>query len=235
MSPDITGEAGELLEVDYSVENIGGMVDKQDIRFLTSSPRAAIPDSVVLLPQEDDLDHFEGDTDQAEIQSGVTFEQDLALGLDGSDNGAYRIWSNSGLNNYPERGDTFRVWVRTNDNSSQRHRIVFGSQSGGWRSNGGYALELNTAGGYISVIYFDSNGDYNDDSRSDFNFDNNTWYESELIWGDTDITHRLLDQEGNELETVTLSDTTWNTGGVGLGNATSGTETTYIENYRMFE
>ena len=168
---------------------------------------SAIPDGTVLLPEEDDLNHFVGDTELFSVDNGdKSREQEFVLtSNDGPD-----IYSSSGLPNYPSVGDTHEIWFwaaetdwgfdlgfaasdRVNDADAYQTRI---------RSDGSFELNRRDSG---SKIDLDTTG---------FSISTQEWYRLEMGHeSNGDISVSLIDESQNVLETLNANDTTHITDG----------------------
>ena len=93
---------------------------------LMSTRVDAIPDSAVLIPEENDLTNFDGPTSDHEIieTSPASEFTGLAWNVKGEGN---TVISKSGLDNYPTRGDTFHTKFYL-DNSDDVAQAAFNGQ-----------------------------------------------------------------------------------------------------------
>ena len=180
----------------------------------------AIPDSVILLPESDDLDHFGGDTGQFTIDdTSPVYEpfesvdnNQLSLKLPAATN---EIGSSSGLDNYPSTDTTFRFAVQpaTSDDSV---RLAYSTDTPNDHENGdSYAIDINPDNGFIRSYYWDggSFGDILIDADLSWNLGEMHSVEF-LHESDGSITCSVFDKDGATLvDAATASDSTYITDG----------------------
>ena len=178
---------------------------------------------IVLKPEENDLDHFTGDTGGAEINSDspILFDD---LSLKASSTGFQdRFISTTGLERYPEVENVFSVYTQVE--SGGQPGVLWGVQD----YNNFYQVIISTSGDEISIgkdglhTHDDTIGGPESVSLSD-----NTWYEIEVEWhanGDLIASIYDIDQSDgerqNELGNVTANDTDYTSGGIGFGYSES--------------
>lgn len=166
--------------------------------------------------EDGDISEYQYDTGSFSVQNTVVKEGSLALRIDNGTNQHISSFPGDGLPYYPEAGDTFRWWGRT---SVSEHWILlyFGSQKGTGGPDDrpdGYATFLNFANSEFILRKRESNTNYKLASTP-FNYSLDTWYDVEIQWGtDGTIVLRLLDSNGNELASVSATDTTFTSGGI---------------------
>ena len=198
---------------------------------------SAIPDTVVL-PESDDLEHFEGDTGQYEINDDepVIFTEVNNLSVKNTSGSSEedRIVSFSGLDNYPEQGDTFSCFLRE-DGSQPLAIMLFGVQN--------YDFEFYGAGIADGVSEFrlfkDGLGGGDTIASTSVSLSTEEWYDVEVEWEtDGTITARLfeVDQSSGErqsqMESISATDTDYSNGGVGFAKGLSSGNATF-DFYRL--
>ena len=183
---------------------------------------SAIPDSVVFLPEEDDLDNFGGATSDYVIDSSQpkfnTEFTDLSLKVD-----AVRpdyIGSLSGLNRYPKVGETHRVAIFLEDTDSWP-RVHFGCDSVSGVSNS-YSVNLRRPNDEdrLEIDRYDD-GDRNSGIADINNVGLNVgeWHEVEILHeANGDMTVTLFDNNGSEIDSLNHNDDTHITDGEYDGN-----------------
>jgi len=173
----------------------------------------AIPDGV-LLPESDDLDNFDGDVEDYDINddSPVIYTEQNNLSLKQSDEGEVSIESTSGLNRYPERGEKFAYYFQGTSGDPDAV-FKFGLQD----SSNFYSVMLRLGSDSLRIR---KDGDNEDIESVSVSFD--TWYDIEVEWeSNGDITVRLfdVDQSGNresEIGSVSTTDSEYESGGIGF-------------------
>ncbi|MFW5929949.1 MAG: hypothetical protein ACOCT0_05985 [Halobacteriota archaeon] len=134
------------------------------------------------------------------------------------------MYSFSGLSIYPERGDRIRYFHRDNDSAGW---LKFGAQDTG-----------DHYGFRVGSRYADSLQFYKDGSLvegSDFDMNADEWYEVEIDYGASDpdnITARVYEIDGTEVGNLTVTDTDYDSGGVGFQSLERG-GTMYWDDVRV--
>lgn len=157
-----------------------------------------IPNSVVLLPESDDLAHFSGDTGSFDINDNspvlpVANNNDLSLKLSGSN--TREIGSNSGLDNYPSVDVTFEVSHYVDVANSTAVELYYNvDRATGIISNGsGYGLNIRPDNSDIGVFRRDS-GSFSSIDIQNYNW-NTGWYswsvthqsDGTIVWSVTEV------------------------------------------------
>jgi len=201
-------------------------------------PSNAIPDSVIDNfedypdgPYDENgetlSDFYGGDLASFDRQTGTVFEGTHALEQDGD----VRIASlaGEGLPRYPQEGDEFSIRVKM---GSTFTRIGFGVQSRNpWRDNA-YVVNSDFRSGQPSLkIRGNENGNslFAIDGTDTTN-PTNEWCRIKVNWS-SGFTAELFDSSGNSIDSVSTSDTTYLSGGIGFGATTSGTR--YYDAYQI--
>jgi len=197
----------------------------------------------VVLPEEDDLSHFDGPTFAYDINSDTpvifTDENNLSLKLVSNENPGggddVPIISTSGLDRYPEPGEKFACYI--NDIGDLVPYFYFGVQdesnyyaAGIFPDINEFRLSKNGVGG----------GDTIDTDSVSLSLDE--WYDVEVEWEtDGTITARCheVDQSTGERESeiasASANDTDYTDGGVGFGHSSSAGSDAAWDFYRITE
>ena len=166
-----------------------------------------IPD--ILIPQEDDLQHFGGDTDSFDINNDSPVKEgDFSLKVT-SENGSPDVMGSlSGLEHYPDVGDTHRIWYYPNDVNNSIQTFGFGHDSETSRSNG-YFVILDVESDEILIERLDSGSRQLLGSESDIGYNDKEWHDIEILHeSNGDLTVTVTDNEEIELASITVNDDT---------------------------
>jgi hypothetical protein len=164
-------------------------------------------------------DYYDGDTGSAQRQASVTIGGSDALEVTGGSSGGTKDTqspSGSGLPNYPSAGDTFNGYLRADGDNSQA-QLFFGYQDPG----NTYLIQHSVGNSRILFLKReDGNGSVlNED---DFGPSASTWYQYRTDWQtDGTITVTVFDEQGTQQTTLTISDSTYSSGGIGFGASSS--------------
>jgi len=161
-------------------------------------------------------DIYDGDLTDATRQQSTVQSGSYALEVT---NGA-EIASTSGLPNYPSAGDSFDVRFYIVGN--EFHRIGFGVQNAtstwiddaitilfDFRS-GQPDIKTTVRQGGSTVTDGDGTADQNPSDQ---------WCRANVSWTSSDFTVELFDSGGSSIDSVTVSDSTYSSGGIGFGGA----------------
>ena len=180
---------------------------------------SAIPD-IVLLPEDNDLDNFTGDTNNFSIETSPTITTDRCLQYSGQNDSDERIISQSGLNRYPARGEQFSLYVNTDDNGP-RPRLLFGVEN----SDNYYQISLfpDISNDQLRLLRVED-GSSTTLAEDDANINESAWFEIEVDWQESnDITVRAyeVDQDNGSrqqmLNEISANDGTYSDEtGIGL-------------------
>ncbi len=174
--------------------------------------------------EDGDISEYGGDTGFFDVKhesntsvSARNGSYVLSAQTDGSNWKA--ISSTAGLNTYPSPGDTFRVWVWHDTLTSEAAnyiRIYFGTQSDTPEPDG-YYLTLGKASTAPANLEIEKrSGGRKSLVSGSASVSNSAWYELGVDWAsDGTITASLYNTSGSELETISTTDTTFASGGVG--------------------
>ena len=195
----------------------------------------AIPDSVVDNFEDANISEYTGDTASFSTTTTNVIEGTYALEANSpADND--RITSESGLNNYPSKGDIFSAVVRDPG--------IWPILLYGWGGESGYGIRLPTSSNEFNIFRFDDSKTPTTLNTVSATLSENVYYEVEIEWHDgtgaeADNTHVVnlydIDDTSNppfdrisKIATGTVTDSTYsaNTGvGVGLRFASSSNDT----------
>ena len=176
----------------------------------------AIPDSVVLQPEPNDLDNFSGDTNLFTIEDVNNFgDGDFILRGEYDDTEPSDIFSDSGLNAYPEVEQRLSAKVRLSDEESFIY-VGFGAQD----IDNHYGVSLS------ADDRFEIRKDFGESQTSTPTVNIDTVYVISWVWSsDTpNIEAELYEGEDSDvmndtpLATVTFDDTDYTQGGVLIRN-----------------
>jgi len=174
---------------------------------VVGSPTDRVVDSF----EDGDLTEWDSEFDQknlANVVSGPVHHGSQALELSGEH---FHLNSTSGLDNYPQAGDTFSGWIRAGPNVSGALVITYGVQD----FDNHYVARINYP--YDNVIIRKTeNGNHTTLAETEMGFTADAWYEVEIDWG-LDGTHTvtMYDSSGSQLGSVSATDSTFTTGGIG--------------------
>ena len=188
----------------------------------------AIRDSV-LLPQLNDLDNFTGDTDTVDINNDTpkanTEFTDLSLKWANPTSGDDSIQSLTGLDNYPDVGDTHRFWYFPDDPNDSQQRVYFGNDSDTGRNNC-YTVIINKDNDEIFIQKVTDGSSFDNlATSSNVGMPDGEFIEGEVLHeNDGTITFTLYDNSGTELDSISGSDTdfitdgSYDNSGIGIEN-----------------
>jgi len=163
--------------------------------------------------EDGDVAEYSGDTGSFDVTSNRV--QNGSLSLETTTAGNISMTSTSGLDRYPEAGDTFRVWWQPEEgDTSTDDRLFFASQSTSVDNN--YRVHLYPQQNEFAFAKFEG-GSQTRLAVSNQSYTDNTWYEVEVEWGaNGSFTVTLFDDTGSQLNQLTPTDTTFSSGGVGF-------------------
>jgi len=178
--------------------------------------------------EDNDISEYSGDTGEYTVQSTTVKVGSYALEIPNiSGDGGRHIQSLSGLDKYPQAGDTFEFWVRSevgnsatpgfalqNDAKNDCYDILFNDSTLGIRKfSGGSVSTLSSVSHTISAA---------------------TWYRIVVEWGGGGvITATVYDSSGSEVSNVSANDTTYTGGGIFCGGAGTGGDAWYFDTWKI--
>lgn len=170
------------------------------------------------------LNEYTGDTGEFNVQSGTAWSGNALVSTVTSC--CSDMSSSSGLSSYPEQGDEFSIYVRSNvsdaatDNVMQR--IRFGRQN----STSTYQVQINWHNGdnwYLHKRHPAETGGtaiLASDTTIEGGLSPDTWYRVDIDWGtDGTITAELVNPNtGDVKSTISAADTTFTSGDIGIAD-----------------
>lgn len=177
--------------------------------------------------EDDDLDEYDGHTGSYTTQSSVVHDGGFAAeGTAGGD--ATVIHSTSGLADYPEQGDTFSAWMRSEafEGGGDHVATLFGVQD-----SDNYYRAIITGNEYLLQVR--DGGSLSTIDSVSASPSAGSWYRVEVDWqADGTIVATFYDDAGTEVANLSGTDSTFTSGGIGFdthGLATSGNNTGYYD------
>lgn len=171
--------------------------------------------------EDNDIAEYTGNTGPFDVVSTTAFEGTYSL--KGSSGGSLAtIVSTSGLNAYPAQGDTIDYRAYTTDTDpagtggdSARAGMLFGVTESGGNISDGYGAINNYADDNIQLQKFSGGGRSGLNSTTiDWSSYNSEWIRGEIEW-DSTITYTVYDDAGTVIDTVSASDSSYTSGGIG--------------------
>ena len=190
----------------------------------------AIPDSDIAQFEDGSLHpSFTGDTSAYEVNSDQSISGSHSLENTQTDQD--EIISTSGLDQYPEVGQRISCYQYPRNDDLPLY--TFGVQSlENW-----YGVGLNPSTDELIV----TKDLFSSDQRASVSISNDTWYDVEAEWTSSGITARVFDvdqstgdRQGSALASVTFSDSSYSSGGIGFRDASTGGSSRY-DDYRILE
>jgi hypothetical protein len=144
------------------------------------------------------------------------------------------IESTSGLNSYHNKGETARAWFYFTDsqNIATYHYAV--TTAGGTRGDQYYAT-LDVPDDRLALTKVEGGSTFTTSAdTTDVTYSTGSWYQLEVDWASDDThTLKILDDTGSQVgSTITATDGTHGSGGVGVGNFDGGGSTYYVDHAR---
>jgi hypothetical protein len=141
--------------------------------------------------------------------------------------------STSGLDAYPQAGDTFEFWVR-GSGGTEKTNLTYGVQDHANR----YFVRVNVANDNFKLYKWegDSTPGPLGSQTSGFTLSQDAWYRVEVQWG-TGGSHTatLSDASGTQLAQISGSDSTWTSGGVGYDAYMDSGQAAYFDEVRLLD
>jgi hypothetical protein len=176
--------------------------------------------------EDNDLSEYSHIEGNATVQSNVVHNGTYAvLTEETSSSDSGYAGSMSGLPRYPQSGDTFQYWVRTELGDTART---------------GFGLQEDTKDNGYDILFSDSkieirrHGPYEVLASKSVSTSAGTWYRHVVEWGDNgDITATLYDESGSKLATVSATDTNYYEGGISVSGKGGNTSQWYWDNIEV--
>ena len=184
------------------------------------------------LPEPPVIEDFERDNPLAEYGGETGLFGTTSSAYEGSqalvnDSGSFGgVNSTSGLNSYPERGDTIDVHF---NNASENNFVAFNLFSQSETDNADrYAIGLSGVSGDLTLWKTES-GDIDTLDSASPSSTTSGWYRLEVSTDASTITANLYDDSSDaQLASVSTSDTTFSSGGIGFRSAGNGEVFDYV-------
>lgn len=187
--------------------------------------------------EDGDIDEYAGCTSGSTVQQTVVCNGSYALQQDSNSDGSLCAIYSTGAGGYPAAGDTFRYCVR---GASQD---VIASMFFGVQSNSGdnaYRVDVDFSADDLAIYDIDGGSATLLDSATAGTAPINEWNEVEVTWSsDGSFTAELFDENDSSLATVSTTDTSYQSGGIGWGTraavGVSSTVTGYYDYLRILQ
>lgn len=186
-----------------------------------------------------DIAEYYGHTAKYDLKTTTVFEGDAALyGQDSSSNNASITSTQAGLENYPAKGDTFRIRIFLT-NSTYATGVFFAVQDDSWSNRPtGYLAELNHNASKLQIVQTASNtfSTLTSAAQDWSPYLGSEWLDVEIQWAlDDTLTVTVFDESGAEIQSTSVVDNT-HSDNVGIGNwiRDDGTgHDGYFDNFRV--
>jgi len=141
------------------------------------------------------------------------------------------IVSESGLDYYPQPGETFYCYVRSDTTSTNQQCKIGYGQSSGFVGGDGYAIDVRFGDGQVNIDRYDD-GNGSTLAGVSASLSANEWFEVEINWG-TEGTHDVYvrDSGGNVVANPSTTDSTYGKGGLGFSTQSLGSTTGWYDYY----
>jgi len=193
----------------------GATIDGTDVQEITVDGQTVFTAEKIIDDFEsNNLTNYSAETSQFEIISGAdAIDGSFSLQSKNADFDADGIYSDSGLSNYPQRGDTFEFKIETVGNNNVNAGMIFGVQS---NENDNYMFNVTPNDFRIRKDQeITSNNRTFQNITGGSGWGNPQPYTCKIEWGTTTISSEWFDANGNLLHTNSLNDTDYDTGGIG--------------------
>lgn len=218
--------------VDYTVEQDDSSSYDVTILPIIRKPNPAEPKTVEETPvidsfEDSGLAEYGGDTGNFSVNSFNSYHLDSSLEYSNAANS--HIYSLSGLENYPQKGDTFS-WYSTASLLSQSADANAGMTFGVSNSNNWYHARVNYDDSKLFILEEDSGSTIvHKESSLGSNFEQNRWDKCTVEWGDTVRFHMTSSADNSTMASVQMPFTSFNNlrsdGGIGFRASVENGET----------
>jgi len=164
-----------------------------------------------------DISPYGGDTPAFNVQTGTVIEGSQTVEATGVTTEQI-ISSTSGLPTYPTQGDTWKWDIQFNDVSSGAAWLIWATQNE-TATPGGYAIELVPFDDGFNLIVLDGSGGATSPQQKNVSesYTANETYTVEISWGtDNSISSHIVDSSGTQIASLSGSDSTYTSGGIGF-------------------
>ena len=214
-----SGSVSEFNHTGGSIRLYVNGQEKDPATFPGESSGAVVDDF-----EDGDLSEYSFDRGStgASIVSSPTHGGSYALEYAGSYTEAI---STSGLGAYPAAGDTFDCWVRTSGGANNLN-FTWGVQDHQNR----YYVKLYPADGKMFLFTYKSGTATSQGGNTGLSLSQDAWYRLEVQWAtDGTQTVTLYDTGGTQLSQLSMTDSTWTSGGVGYDAYLSSGQSIYFD------
>jgi len=176
---------------------------------------------------DQDLTEYTGD--KASFGFNTTDTADGTAALENKTGGFASISSTTGLKNYPSAGDTIRGNLRW-ASGAQQLEVFYGVQNEVAFPDNMYRLRLD-GGDNTFTLRVRSNGSGTRIAGVNYNLSSfsNAYQELEIIWGSSgNHTLSITDSNGTEQVSMSATDTTYTSGGIGFTASSAGAGATKL-------
>jgi hypothetical protein len=180
--------------------------------------------------EDQDLSEYFGATDRSSISSNQVLDGSYSLAKSTGGLGGYLINSTSGLNYYPEQGDTIYVHFYAGDSSDT---VYFNF---GYQDSKNYYRAAMRSDKWGPKLYKSEN-----DSKKDItpignsSMPTNQWVQMRIDWNNNGtIRYRVTNASGTVIYDETGTDNSFTSGGIGFGHDNSSARATTIYFDRVF-
>lgn len=218
--------------IDYTVEQSDSSSYDVTILPIIRKPNPAEPKTVEETPvidsfEDSGLGEYSGDTGNFSVTGTASYHLDSSLEYSNAANS--HIFSTSGLDNYPAKGDTFS-WYSTASSLSQSADATAGMTFGVADSNNWYHARVNYDDSKLFFIEEDGGSTIiHNESSLGSGFEASRWDKCTLEWGDTVRFHVTSSDDNSTMASVQMPFTSFNNlrseGGVGFRASVENSET----------
>jgi hypothetical protein len=197
--------------------------------LVTSGVVVAQTGSVIDGFEDNDLSEYTGSTDKANIVTSPVKDGQYALEMIDNGTTSYEIQSFNGLNEYPDTGDTFEVWLRGDQSNPG---IKYGVQDDGSVRSKGYGVQIYPVEDEISLFKRSTSGNFVELSNSTANIANNEWYRVSVDWSaNGTMSASVYNETGQKIGQTNGKDDSYNDGGIAfvLGQNIDGDTPSYFD------
>lgn len=183
--------------------------------------------------EDGDVSEYSGHTGRISASTSQSYDGSYSLKHTTDGSGGYKVWSESGLDNYPSQGSNITLWYYATD-GSDTPRFWFGvkdTDSDDWIS--GYQIEArDDQYNYGLSRWNDSDDSITGLDEGSADVPTNTWVKIEISWeNDGTITVNFGDGSGGTLLTLQAQDTNFTSGGIAFAadNHAATSSTVYFD------
>jgi hypothetical protein len=198
-----------------------------DARVTGNAPAPPVTAQTIDDFEDNDLAEYQGSTGPYTTQSTTVHDGTYAAQLvnQGVTGGTPHAFSTSGLANYPEAGDTIQGYVRfSGSGSGNIAGYTFGVQD---ETTGYWAYLDEDEGIKLATL------DFNTVNVTTVSVTDGIWYRMVVEWGAAgSITHTVYDDTDTEVGSVSMTDSSYTSGGFGL-HAQQNSQDTWFDTFEI--